>query len=204
MVVGALANRDGALSYGRQPATIVRMITALRILCLALLTCLAACAVPPGAPSLPALDLESPPIVVFGSDTTYPDGRTLVDPRFAAAFITANGEWRLFDDIGRMVLQRAVAGQEIAATWVHDYESDLWLPAESAYFVASINLVTPRGSGLLAVHSPERADQLARELSGEVLALTAVPAYLAAGAADPLPQPSGGLELGGLLEADGK
>jgi hypothetical protein len=57
---------------------------------------------------------------------------------------------------------------------------------------------------LLAVSSLERAEQLARELSGQVMALAALPTYLAAGPADPLPAPGGGLELGGLLEADTK
>ncbi len=175
------------------------------LLSLLLLAFLAACTTTPEPapePTRPPVDLSLPPAIDFATDMTYPEGRLVTDPRFAAVLITATGETRLFDDIGRMVIQRAAADQPIVAVWVRDYETADWLPGETALFVGSPNLVTPRGSGLLAVGSAERAQQLARELSGQVLAVTELPTYTTAGPALSPPPSGGGLQLGGLLEAE--
>lgn len=148
---------------------------------------------PPAGPALPpTLDLTIAP--------TTPDGRPVSDPRFAAVLVTAQGETRLYDDIGRLVAQ--LAAQPVAAAWVRDYERATWLPAETAVYVASPNLVTPRGSGLLAVTTPEQALLLARTLGGRTLVWDELPTYMAGGLADPVLPASGGSGLGGLLEVD--
>lgn len=148
------------------------------------------------------LDASQPPSLELATALTYPDGRPLGNPRFAAAVVTTGGELRLFDDIGRMAGHLPEAGDDVAAVWVIDYDTGAWLDAADATYVGSANLVTPRGSGLLAAATPESARRLARELSGTVLALDEIAAYLATASADPLPEPSAGFEMGGLLEAD--
>jgi hypothetical protein len=139
------------------------------------------------------------PIITPDRDVTYPDGRPIADPRFAAALVMPDGETRLFDDIGRLVIH--AVNETGAAAWVYDYDTAAPIPAADAHFVAARDTVTPRGSGLLAVGSAERAEQLARETGGRVLAWADLPAYLqaAAEAPPPAPPPSGD----DTLEADG-
>jgi nitrous oxide reductase accessory protein NosL len=142
-----------------------------------------------------------PPDVDWTAATTYPDGRAITEPRFAAARIAETGETYLFDDIGRLVSASEQAG-DASGLWVRDYEVGGWLDAATAVYVASPRLVTPRGSGLLAVGDVERAWELARQLGGRVFDFDQLAGYLAAAAAAPPPAP-GGLELGGVLVKDG-
>lgn len=177
------------------PASPRRRETGRALLFLALSLILFGCARSPGAEGLPAYEP--------GVTTTYPDRRTINDPRTAAAFVTQAGDVRWFDDIGRLLSHAAGGGEAPATMWVHDYEKEVWLRADAARYVASPTLVTPRGSGIIAVGSDEAAGRLALATSGRVLTFEELPGYLAAAAAlDLLPPAGGGLELGGVLEAD--
>lgn len=179
------------------------------MLALASVIILVACVSPPASPiptvtPQPTPDISRPPDIDLTTATTYPDGRPITDQRFAGVQVVVNGDVRVFDDIGRMVIQQMASSQEIAASWVRDYEEEVWIPANEAVFVGSANLVTPRGSGLLAVDSAERAILLARTLGGRTLTWVEIGEYLADGSSDaPLPS-SDGSGLGGLLEVDGK
>lgn len=156
---------------------------------------LAACG--PDAPGA-----SGPPDVDWATATTYPDGRAIAEPRFAAALIAQTGETFLFDDIGRLVTEATQVDDPSGLLWVRDYESESWLDAATAVYVASPRLVTPRGSGLLAVGDVERARVLAQELGGRVFAFDQLAGYLAAAAAA-APPPPGGLDLGGVLVRKG-
>jgi hypothetical protein len=166
---------------------------------LLLLLCLATCT---------TFDSENtavlePPDINFGVDTTTPDGRVISDPRFAATFVTASGVTGRFDDIGRMLVNYLLWEEPILTAWVYDFESELPIPAESAVFVASPSLVTPRGSGLLAVSDADRASILAIQNNGQVFTWEELPDYLiSAFEAQPMSPPSTGGGLGGLLEAE--
>jgi hypothetical protein len=164
-----------------------------------LLLCLTACStVDTEAPAV----LE-PPAINFGVDTTTSDGRVITDPRFAAAFVTASGVTGRFDDIGRMLGNYLLWDEPIVTAWVYDFESELPIPVESAVFVASPSLVTPRGSGLLAVSDADRANILAIQNNGHVLTWHELPGYLtSAYESRPMSPPSTGGGLGGLLEAE--
>jgi copper chaperone NosL len=89
--------------------------------------------------------------------------------RFAAAYLTRQGEWRLFDDLGDMLEFSKTSREDISVFWVHDYESEAWLKAESAIFVESAELHTPMGYGIVALGHRERAERLAHQTSGEIL-----------------------------------
>jgi nitrous oxide reductase accessory protein NosL len=150
-----------------------------------------------------APDLLSTPEISFGVDTTTPDGRTINDPRFAAILVTNSGEISRFDDIGRMLANYQLSEEPIATAWVYDFELEIPIPAESAIYVASPNLVTPRGSGLLAVTDADRADVMATQNRGRVLIWDELPGYLTTAFETlPVSPPSTGGGLGGLLEAE--
>lgn len=153
---------------------------------------------PPGDPTDGRL---TPPVIRVGQDTSYPDGRPIEDGRFVASLVTATGEVRRFDDIGRLPAQVADPAEPVAAAWVYDYETAEPVAAQAAFYVGSLNLVTPRGSGLLAVSTADRARVLANLNAGQVLAWEELPGYLIAARDAPL-FPAAGGSTGGLLEAE--
>jgi copper chaperone NosL len=112
---------------------------------------------------------ESPPQIRYGRDTCAQCGMIISEARFAAAYRTRQGHWRLFDDIGDMLAYQSAHREDVAIFWVHDYETQEWLRAEGVFFVKSPALSTPMGHGVVALGSRARADQLARQVSGDVL-----------------------------------
>ena len=112
---------------------------------------------------------DRPPEVRYGEDVCDRCGMIISEPRFAAAYVTRDGVVRRFDDIGEMVLYHAEHGETVAAFWVHDYETEEWLPAPEASFVGSAALSTPMGHGVVALRTRERAQALAERVDGEVL-----------------------------------
>jgi nitrous oxide reductase accessory protein NosL len=79
----------------------------------------------------------------------------------AAAYWTAGGEARRFDDVGEMLTYMSSNPEEIASTWVHDLNTAEWLAAENALFVLNAGLTTPMGTGVVAVAHQADADALA-------------------------------------------
>jgi copper chaperone NosL len=91
------------------------------------------------------------------------------EARFAAAYVTQEGETRRFDDVGDMLLFHQEHQEEVAVFWVHDYETEEWVRADQAFFVMSEELITPMGYGIVAFADRERAEALAAETQGMVM-----------------------------------
>jgi copper chaperone NosL len=92
--------------------------------------------------------------------------------RFAAEFITKDGDAMKFDDIGCMrdyISEKHSEGM-IAAWYVSDYDTSTWLNARSASFVKSDRFKTPMGGGVVALKLNSRATELARENNTKVVA----------------------------------
>jgi copper chaperone NosL len=91
------------------------------------------------------------------------------DVRFAAAYETAAGEPRVFDDIGCLL---ASANTEPSAGalrfWFHDVRTGEWMNGEEAVFVKSDRVKTPMGGGIIAYR--ECQDPNAIRSVGELLA----------------------------------
>lgn len=134
------------------------MIRWTRVL-LVLLGLLAGCARPSG---------PRPPEIAFGRDPCAECGMIINDPRFAAAYVTRDGQARLFDDIGCMAVHHRKHREDVAAFYVRDYETKAWLDAAQAFFVHAPHLPTPMGYGLAAFADRARAEVFAREQGGEV------------------------------------
>ncbi len=96
------------------------------------------------------------------------------EARFAAAYVTEEGETRRFDDIGGMLEYANEEGEEVAVFWVHDYETEAWLKAEDATFVMKDDLVTPMGFGIIAFETRERAAAWSGEEGGMVMTFEAL------------------------------
>lgn len=107
---------------------------------------------------------SGPPAIVLDA-TSCAHCRMLVSElAYAAAFRSAGGEERVFDEIGCLLTELPAVG---ARVWVHDYETSEWLEGEEAFFVRSESIRTPMGGGIVAFSSRERAERY----QGEVLSL---------------------------------
>ncbi len=122
---------------------------------------------------------EKPPAIRYGRDTCDECGMVISEARFAAAYLTRQGEWRLFDDIGDMLAFYTSHREAVAVFWVHDYETGDWLQANGAFFVSSPALHTPMGHNIVAMTNRERANRLTDQLTGEVLTFAEVLARFA-------------------------
>ncbi len=113
--------------------------------------------------------LDKPPDIRYGEDACDRCRMIISEARFAAAYVTRQGETRRFDDIGCMVQYHQEHAEEVAVFWVHDFETEEWLRADQAFFVRSAAVHTPMGYGIVAVGEESRADRWAASLQGEVL-----------------------------------
>ena len=119
-------------------------------------------------------DLDEPPDIRYGEDSCDRCLMIINEARFAAAYVTAGGETRRFDDIGGMVAYEDEVKEDVAVFWVHDFETEEWLKADEASYVMSSDQHTPMGFGIIAFGSRDRAETWAAENSGMVMTFTEV------------------------------
>lgn len=124
---------------------------------------------------------EEPPVITYGQDVCDRCGMIVEESRFAAAYVTPQGDVRRFDDIGDMVTHYRETGEEAAVFWVHDYVTEEWLKASEAFFIVSEDLVTPMGSGIVAAANQSEADNVVAEWGGQVQTFEALLAQARAG-----------------------
>jgi copper chaperone NosL len=114
------------------------------------------------------VNMDAPPEIVYGRDICSRCGMIIEDARFAAAYMTTEGEPRIFDDIGDMLVHQLEKGEMVHVHWVHDYETEAWLRAEAAFFVQTTDIHTPMGYGLVALAEEGRATAVALRHNGRV------------------------------------
>jgi len=93
------------------------------------------------------------------------------EARYAAAYVTDDGETRRFDDIGGLVAYTQEVTEDVAVYWVHDFDTEEWLKGDAAIYVTS-DLATPMGFGIVAFTDPDRAEAWAAEKGGMVMTFT--------------------------------
>lgn len=123
---------------------------------------LAACATQTGEPRAPE--------IAYGQDLCEHCGMLIDQPQLAAATITTTGAAHKFDEIGDMVQYHSEHPTEQVRAWfVHDYDTQAWTRAETAFFVYSPALQTPMGHGLAAFATEAGARALAEQHATDVL-----------------------------------
>ena len=138
----------------------------LSIVLLAVLPALSACTAKPVEPAAPEIH--------YGEDLCSDCGMIINDPRFAASYAAEQEEGSfqtfIFDDIGDM-LNHMQQNLTLTAVgwWVHDYESEEWIDATSAWYVVGDQIKTPMNHGMAAFGTREAAEALAAEVGGAVL-----------------------------------
>lgn len=115
-----------------------------------------------------SVDLDATPDLRVGEDICDECGMIISEEVHAAAYRLSDGEQKLFDDIGDMVVHYGLHDHDVAAFWVHDFNSVEWIRAEDAFFVASHDLVTPMGHGIAAFGDRPSAEALADDIGGAV------------------------------------
>ena len=115
-----------------------------------------------------------PPTIRYGAESCAGCGMVIDDPRFAAAWAVGR-QGRHYDDIGCMVndlLGRpAPAGAQL---FVHDFQTEAWLPALEATFVVSTAIRSPMAYGIAAASGSAGADRLAAQYKARVQAWPAL------------------------------
>ncbi|MCL4506193.1 MAG: nitrous oxide reductase accessory protein NosL [Chloroflexi bacterium] len=107
-----------------------------------------------------------PPDIAYGRDLCARCGMVIDDPRYAAALLLENNQSLKFDDVGEMFKWHAEhMDQAIRAWFVHDYQSQGWLRAETSFYVVSKGIKSPMGAGVIAFGERATADTFARNQS---------------------------------------
>lgn len=107
------------------------------------------------------VDTSQPPEIAYGQDVCDNCNMLISEEKFAAAYWTADGEARRFDDVGEMLSYMETNPEEIASAWVHDVNSAEWLLAQEAFFVINSGLMTPMATGIVACATEDAAQALA-------------------------------------------
>jgi len=110
-----------------------------------------------------------PPQIVVDRTACSHCGMLVSEPIYAAAYQAADGEPRVFDDIGCMLDAIRRESASPLTIWLQDAGGRGWIAAADAAVVASPRLRTPMGGGLLAFADAAAAEQAASANGGRVL-----------------------------------
>ena len=124
---------------------------------------------------------EGPPEIRYGQDVCEQCQMIISEPRFAAAYVTDDGDYHRFDDIGEMFLYATDRGETVRTFWVHDFHSEEWLETGDATFVHNPELTTPMGWGIAAFADRSAAEAYRATEGGTLLSATALQAEVKAG-----------------------
>ena len=110
-----------------------------------------------------------PPEIHLGEDACQFCRMIISDERYAAGYLTPNGEEFIFDDIGDMFKHHAEQSTAVTAFFVHDHNEHTWIRAETAVYVLNLELPTPMLSGLAAFADDGQAGRFAAVSGSEIL-----------------------------------
>jgi copper chaperone NosL len=130
--------------------------------CLLITFLLAACSSQPAGPR--------PPEIIYGQDICEQCGMIISEAKYAAATLVENGDPRKFESIGDMVVYHMEhPDQKVEAWFVHDYNTDSWIRAETAFYVLSERIQSPMPPGLAAFEAEDDAEAFAATVDSVVL-----------------------------------
>lgn len=114
---------------------------------------------------------DAPPVVHFGQDPCAACTMIVSEQRFAAAIVPGDGsrDPLAFDDIGCLLSwERDHPDSPPMARWVRDHEGAGWLRAERAWYVRSVEIRSPMGSGVAALVDEASARAMRSGRGGEL------------------------------------
>ena len=115
-----------------------------------------------GKPDLKPVSIASGDICAFCK-------MAISEKRYAAEILDPDGQPVTFDEIGCMIsFMKKRPEQQVAASFVTDYQTGQWIAVEKAFFVRSSNYATPMGSGIVAFSDGAKAGEQAAANKGEL------------------------------------
>jgi copper chaperone NosL len=112
---------------------------------------------------------DKPPDIEYGVSVCSRCGMIISEEKYAGGIVDEKGESLIFDDIGEMIHVIQDEGLDSRRIWVHDAETLEWIDGEKAFYVASMGVMTPMGSGVTAFENRDDAESFAMENMGDVL-----------------------------------
>lgn len=111
---------------------------------------------------------EQPPEIRLGTDPCDECHMIINEARYAAAYVTAKGTTRRFDDIGCLLIYHNRQSETVETFWFRDYQNGNWMKTDNAWFVYGEDLATPMGYGIVAASDKQRAEQLAVQNNAQI------------------------------------
>lgn len=114
-----------------------------------------------------------PAEIHYGEDLCAECGMIISDPKFASSISKEIGEGRhqtvAFDDIGDMLAYLDKHPEEKVVGWfVHDYETEEWIDATTAFFVVSEAVKSPMNHGIAAHAQKSAAEAMVQKNNGQL------------------------------------
>jgi copper chaperone NosL len=111
---------------------------------------------------------DGPPEIVVDTSACSHCGMLISERIYAAAYRVPGSEGRVFDDIGCLIAAARKERTGNARFWFHDGNGTV-IEGDAAVFVASPNIKSPMGGGLLAYRDESAAGAAATQYHGEVV-----------------------------------
>jgi copper chaperone NosL len=105
-------------------------------------------------------NLDQPPTIRYGEDPCDECFMLINESRYAAGYVTLEGQVKRFDDVGCLLIYHKKYQENIAHFWVKDFDTQKWLKADIAFFVRSDSIQTPMGFGIIALDSEKAAKDI--------------------------------------------
>ncbi|HVL69050.1 MAG TPA: nitrous oxide reductase accessory protein NosL [Vicinamibacterales bacterium] len=112
---------------------------------------------------------DGPPHIEVDRTSCSHCSMLISEPRYAAAYQPAQGDARVFDDVGCLL---DAARQEAGAPrrfWFNDAADGTWINGPDATFVLAADIRTPMSGGVVAYRTRAAADEAASRHRGEVV-----------------------------------
>lgn len=121
-------------------------------------------------------ETDAPPTIRFGRDECGECGMAIHEERSSAALLVERDgrrEYVLFDDIGCFLdtLRNSAPELKVIHAFVHDHSNSMWISATTANFLLSgaAGLQTPMGSGIAAFTHRTDAENIRKQVGGEIV-----------------------------------
>ncbi len=119
-----------------------------------------------------SVSAEGPPEIVIDRTACSHCSMLISEPVYAAAYQVGGAAPRVFDDIG-CLLDASRSESGALRFWFHDTSHGEWIDGMEATFVASPQIRTPMGGGIIAFRDGAAADTAAAAQRGERIATLA-------------------------------
>jgi copper chaperone NosL len=109
---------------------------------------------------------------IGSDDVCYFCKSPIIEPDFAAEYLTTSGSVYKFDDMACLIGSARVTGKDkIKSIYVMDADAKTWVPAGQVQFVSSDKIRTPKSGGLVAFKYAAKARDLASRYQADLVKL---------------------------------